>query len=117
MCLAPCTPLCRYNEKIDVFSFAMCLVELIDGRLPWQGICTPAEVPHKVVRKVRPLRKLSKAEDNMAEMVQKCWHHNPGSRPSFRTIRMELEAEAEARGLDCGDQVYIPRTSEASGDE
>ena len=35
-----------YNEKIDVFSYAMCLVELVGCTLPWRGLCAggPAEV-------------------------------------------------------------------------
>jgi|EP01046_Picozoa_sp_COSAG06_P000339 serine/threonine protein kinase len=105
----------KYNEKIDVFSFAMCLVELVDGRLPWSGVCSAAEVPHKVVKKTRPNNQLSKASDSMTAMVQKCWQHNPSRRPTFKAIRLELETEAEARGLECGEQIFIPRTSDTSG--
>ena len=52
----------KYNEKIDVFSFAMCLIELVDGRLPWSGRCSAAEVPHKVTRSTRPQHQLGKAK-------------------------------------------------------
>ena len=93
------------------------MIELVDGQLPWQGLCSPAEVPHKVVRKQRPLRQLNKAEDSMGALIERCWHHNPSSRPSFQTIRMELEEEAEARGLDCGEQISIAQTSVARGAE
>ena len=27
-----------YSEKVDVFSYAMCLVELVDCKLPWNGV-------------------------------------------------------------------------------
>ena len=32
----------------------MCLLELVDGHLPWYKI-GPAEVPHKVTSKQRPI--------------------------------------------------------------
>lgn len=95
----------------------MCIVELVDGHLPWYGVCQSLEVPHKVVGKVRPVRQLRDAEDFMAAMVRKCWNHDATSRPTFRTVRMELEEEAEARGLECGHQVFIPRTPRTSEEE
>ena len=27
----------KYTEKVDVFSYAMCLVELVDRNVPWHG--------------------------------------------------------------------------------
>jgi hypothetical protein len=27
-----------YNESADVYSYAMCLVELVDRNLPWTGV-------------------------------------------------------------------------------
>ena len=107
----------KYNEKIDVFSYAMCLVELVDGRLPWSGLCSAAEVPHKVTRKTRPQHQLKRAEGSMAQLIKDCWHHNPSSRPTFKAICERLEEEAEAKGLDCGKQVFIPRTSEDQGSD
>eukprot|EP01047_Picozoa_sp_COSAG01_P029175 COSAG01_NODE_1992_length_8696_cov_4.370827_4_plen_130_part_00 len=34
----------QYNESADVFSYAMCLVELVDRNLPWAGVApTPPD--------------------------------------------------------------------------
>ena len=38
----------KYNEKVDVFSYAMCLLELVDGNLPWTGVANSMEVPTMV---------------------------------------------------------------------
>ena len=67
-----------YNEKIDVFSYAMCLVELVDCRLPWSGTATGAEVPHKVTRGTRPLRQLAGTEarpvdTGLGQLIRDCW--------------------------------------------
>ena len=60
-----------YNEKVDVFSFAMCLVELRNRRLPWQGgparVDTTA-VPFKVTRNERPTWQLPKARNGETKM-------------------------------------------------
>ena len=37
-----------FNEKVDVFSFALCMVELVSQKLPWSGVALGAEVPHRV---------------------------------------------------------------------
>ena len=46
----------RYNEMVDVFSYAMCLVEMVDLHLPWHGLATAAEVPYRVTKGERPDR-------------------------------------------------------------
>ena len=91
---------CPDNEKVDVFSFAMCLVELVDGRLPWSGTCSAAEVPHKVTRRIRPEHQLAKADGKLYALIERCWHHDAARRPSFEEIKEELEAAAEEKGLD-----------------
>ena len=95
----------RYNEKVDLFSFAMCLVELIDRHLPWAGICQGAAVPNRVGRGIRPdsqLRSIADSNPRLVKLVQDCWEEDPGSRPTFaevmRTVT-ELQRELE---LDVG---------------
>ena len=43
-----------FNEKVDVFSYAMCLVELIDCHLPWHGVAVGAAITIKVTQGQRP---------------------------------------------------------------
>ena len=43
-----------FNEKVDVFSYAMCLVELIDCHLPWHGVAVGAAITIKVSQGQRP---------------------------------------------------------------
>lgn len=44
----------KYNEMVDVYAYAMCLLELLSCRLPWHGKGGTAEVPAKVVSGERP---------------------------------------------------------------
>ena len=98
----------KYNEKVDVFSYAMCLVELEDGNLPWHGYGGAAEVPHRVGQCQRPERQLSKAESGMAGLIADCWQQSPHARPTFTEIVERLEklsvALAERRDLAEADE-------------
>ena len=66
-----------YNEKSDVFSFAMCLIELVDGKLPWTDCCAPSAIPLKVSQGQVPMQQLTGLNSSypqmMAELIQGCW--------------------------------------------
>ena len=62
-----------YNEKVDVYSFSMCLVELIDRNLPWHWCPGGAEVPFKVSRGERPDRQLSRVSSGLEDLRRRPW--------------------------------------------
>ena len=88
-----------YNEKVDVFSYAMCLIELVDCHLPWsrEGLFSvAAEVPMKVTRGNRPHRQLEGMGDSpvnprLARLICDCWSQQPRDRPDFTRIVRRLE--------------------------
>jgi serine/threonine protein kinase len=86
----------RYNEKVDVFSYAMCLVELVDCNLPWAGTATSMEVPNVVTKGRRPDKQLARATDQMRSLIRRCWHEDPSKRPSFTEIVEELTGASVA---------------------
>lgn len=47
-----------YNEKVDTYAFAMCMLELVAREMPWFQLATAAEVPHRVTRHQRPYSQL-----------------------------------------------------------
>ena len=84
-----------YNEKVDVFGFAMCLVELIDCHLPWhQYKGGSARVPDRVGRRERPEKQLAhpSLSPAMKALVYACWAHSPSDRPAFGDIVRRLES-------------------------
>eukprot|EP01047_Picozoa_sp_COSAG01_P045944 COSAG01_NODE_4272_length_5193_cov_7.742638_6_plen_143_part_00 len=78
----------RFNEKIDVYSYAMCLVEVVDRRLPWSGSGNPGIVPLKVSQGQRPEWQLRPAADRpeLVELVRRCWDQEPCHRPDFSEV-------------------------------
>ena len=69
----------------------MCLVEVVDRKLPWTGVAMGAEVPHRVTTGVRPVRQLKKCNRTLADLIRECWEQTPAERPNFTTIVRRLE--------------------------
>ena len=92
----------------------MCLVELRNRRLPWQGGPTRVDttaVPFKVTRNERPIWQLPKARNGETKMdflnglIMKCWDQTPGRRPDFKQIAEQVGAQYHAsmrRSRDMG---------------
>ena len=70
----------------------MCMVEVIDCKLPWTGVAMGAEVPHRVTTGVRPVRQLKKCNRTLADLVRDCWEQRPAERPDFTTVVRRVEA-------------------------
>ena len=85
----------RFNEKVDVYSFAMCLLEVASGQLPWAGT-NHGTVPLKVTQKQRPAAQLqaAAADPAVALLVADCWQPDPRRRPGFGEITDRLEVVA-----------------------
>ncbi|KAK3206687.1 hypothetical protein Dsin_020733 [Dipteronia sinensis] len=83
----------EYDTKVDVFSFALILQELIEGYPPF---CTKQdnEVPKAYAAKQRPSFKAHTKHyaHGLKELIEECWNENPSKRPTFRQIITKLES-------------------------
>lgn len=78
-----------YDQKADVFSFAIVLWELVTAKVPYDNM-TPLQAALGVRQGLRP--ELPKtAHPKILSLMQRCWDADPGNRPSFSKIRIELE--------------------------
>ncbi|KAL9243955.1 hypothetical protein vseg_017785 [Gypsophila vaccaria] len=82
----------EYDTKVDVFSFALILQEMIEGCPPF------ASKPEKEVAKVycsneRPPFKapINYYAYGLKGLIQQCWNEDPIKRPTFRQILSKLE--------------------------
>ncbi|KAJ9153249.1 hypothetical protein P3X46_026711 [Hevea brasiliensis] len=83
----------EYDTKVDVFSFALILQEMIEGCPPFSAK-QEREVPKSYAAKERPpFRAPTKRYSHgLKELIQECWNENPSKRPTFRQIITKLES-------------------------
>lgn len=82
----------EYDTKVDVFSFALILQEMIEGCPPFQGK-QESEVRKAYASKERPPFRapIKHYSNGLKELIEACWNENPSKRPSFRQIITRLD--------------------------
>ncbi|XP_048328299.2 integrin-linked protein kinase 1 isoform X3 [Ziziphus jujuba] len=82
----------EYDTKVDVFSFALILQEMIEGCPPF-STKPEKEVPKAYVANERPpFRAPPKYYVyGLKELIEECWSEEPFNRPTFRQIIKRLE--------------------------
>nr|GMD87784.1 serine/threonine-protein kinase HT1-like [Ipomoea batatas] len=83
----------EYDTKVDVFSFALILQEMIEGCPPFRAK-KDNEVPKSYAAKQRPPFKASAKfyAHGLKELIEECWNEKPSQRPTFKQIIPRLES-------------------------
>ncbi|CAA7046593.1 unnamed protein product [Microthlaspi erraticum] len=74
----------HYNHKVDAYSFAIVLWELILNKLPFEGMSNLQAAYAAAFKNLRP-----SAEDlpgDLGMIVTSCWKEDPNERPNFTEI-------------------------------
>lgn len=78
-----------YDQKADIFSFAIVLWELVTAKVPYDTM-TPLQAALGVRQGLRPeLPQIGHPE--LLQLMQRCWEAVPAKRPAFSEITIELE--------------------------
>lgn len=92
-----------YDQKADVFSFAIVLWELLTAKLPYESM-TPLQAALGVRQGLRPPIP-ENANPGIATILDICWQKDPTKRPSFSEITIKLE-EILGEVLDGGQNKH-----------
>ena len=75
-----------YDEKVDIYSFGMCVLEMVTGHLPYHECTNTAQIYKKVTRGVLPGSLQCIKVPAVVDFI-KCYHH---SKQALLTPRRRL---------------------------
>eukprot|EP01133_Synstelium_polycarpum_P006185 gene6185-7163_t len=78
----------KYTEKVDIYSFAIILWELMTQRDPYCGIEPLKMAFLAAMEDYRP--PISQVPAQWQPLIAKCWHAKPDQRPSFAQIIQDI---------------------------
>ena len=81
------------NEKVDIWSFGVCLWELLCCEVPYKNVDSSAII-WGVGSNSLQLPVPSTCPDGFKLLVKQCWAPKPRNRPSFKHILMHLDIAA-----------------------
>ena len=81
------------NEKVDIWSFGVCLWELLCCEVPYRNVDSSAII-WGVGSNSLQLPVPSTCPDGFKLLVKQCWAPKPRNRPSFKHILMHLDIAA-----------------------
>ena len=85
-----------WSWGVDVFAFGVLLNEVFAREVPWDGY-QPFDIKQQVVSGKRPRTALT-MPFTCERLLQKAWHQDAASRPTFEEAIIELHAAVEAIG-------------------
>ncbi|KAF9076886.1 kinase-like domain-containing protein [Rhodocollybia butyracea] len=75
------------SKPSDVYSFAMCALQILTSVLPWGSLSEKYVFSLVVYEKTRPDRpETSRLTDDIWNIIVSAWHQEPGYRPTFDLI-------------------------------
>lgn len=91
----------HYDEKVDVYSFAMMLYELLTLKEPYLGMGQDQIVMGVIERGLRPEIGSHYGPQGLIDLIEQCWAENPAERPSFDQISyMLMQPECHFMGTN-----------------
>lgn len=80
----------RYNEKVDVYSYAFVLWEMLTRKVPYAEMTNLAIYDHIINRNWR-LPIPQETPEGLRKLITRCWSRNPADRPCFAEIVQQFE--------------------------
>ncbi|KAM7260918.1 hypothetical protein ACFE04_026393 [Oxalis oulophora] len=70
--MAPELYMDQYNELVDIYSFGMCILEMVTCEYPYSECDTPIQIIKKVTSGIKPASLSTITDENLKEFIEKC---------------------------------------------
>lgn len=102
----------QVTEKVDVYSFAILMWEMLTGNVPWGNVPSPMQIIYYVgVLQQRPTMPEG-CPEALRKLIERCWSELPSDRPEFREILDTLKSiKAESERDGTGNWAHVVDSS------
>ena len=76
----------KYNEKSDIYSFGMCLLEMVTNQTPYSECGNVPQIWRKVTSKTKPDSLISVEIGIIRDLIDRCINYDPDERPGIEEI-------------------------------
>lgn len=92
----------EYNELVDIYSFGMCMLEMVTCEYPYSECKNPAQIYKKVTTGIKPAS-LSKVNDpQVMQFIEKCLVPASMRLPAVELLKDPFLATVNSKDLICG---------------
>lgn len=115
----------RYNEKVDIYAYGMCLMELVCMEFPYMECDNRCQIFRKVTHGVYPAALSRIEETEVRDFIELCISHDHMQRPAarellkhpfFDTVRNEQEITPSISHENCGELQAVAEAKGSCGD-
>lgn len=89
-----------YTSKVDIYSLALILWELIEGKLPFESTRWNHEIEDYVLRGLRPVIRHDQCPSRWKLLIMTCWQADPRERPTIQQVISSLQRIAREEVWD-----------------
>ena len=76
----------EFNEKCDIYSFGIVIYEFITRSIPFHNL-NQFQIINSIKKGKRPeISNNLSIDQNLINLMKKCWNQNPSNRPNFESI-------------------------------
>ncbi|XP_042049757.1 serine/threonine-protein kinase WNK8-like isoform X1 [Salvia splendens] len=97
----------EYNELVDIYSFGMCLLEMVSMEYPYSECRNPAQIYKKVTSGILPAALGRVASPEVKEFIQRCLVPAP-QRLSAKELLKDPFLQVELSGESIRDSLTVP---------
>jgi len=108
-----------YNEKVDIYAFGLCMVQMVTKKYPYQECRTLHQVYKKVTEKESPAVLKSVISKSVRDFIRLCCDFDPSQRPAACMLLRHpfLNFDYPIDNLSCSHKLIVTRDWALPGSE